>query len=53
MPILFLCSVVSILSAVPEPDAKAIASPEVLRAASVFARMEAEASAAQHQPAGF
>ena len=36
-----------------QPDAKAIASPEVLRAASVFARMEAEASAVQHQPAGF
>ena len=36
-----------------QPDAMAIASPEVLRAASVFARMEAEASAAQHQPAGF
>ena len=36
-----------------QPDAMPIASPEVLRAASVFARMEAEASAAQHQPAGF
>ena len=36
-----------------QPDTMPIASPEVLRAASVFARMEAEASAAQHQPAGF
>ena len=36
-----------------QPDAMPVASPEVLRAASVFARMEAEASAAQHQPAGF
>ena len=36
-----------------QPDTMPIASPEVLRAASVFARMEAEASGAQHQPAGF